>query len=96
MKTRFRMYKVVVAVLLLAVGSVLTFVSDIWTIPAQNEAAISQLNGGAADMAIMHTTNSVLRVVRCGIMPLAVLIVAVMMFYEAKRVVKETEREEAG
>jgi hypothetical protein len=94
MKTRFKMYKIVIAVLLLAAGSALTFISDIWTVPAQNEVAISQLNGNGTDMAIMHTTNSTLRVVRCGIMPIVIMIVIVMGVVEAKRVVNEIEEEE--
>jgi len=91
MKGKFKLYKIIVAVLLLAVGSALTFISDIWTIPAQNDVAISQLNGNGTDMAIMHTTNSTLRVVRCGIMPLVILIVVAMGVIEVKRVVKEKE-----
>lgn len=93
MKSKFKLYKIVIAVLLLAVGSALTFIGDIWTIPAQNEVAISQLNGNGTDMAIMHTTNSTLRVVRCGIMPLVILIIVVMGVIEVKRVAKETKKE---
>jgi len=89
---KFKLYKIVIAVLLLAVASALTFMSDIWTIPTQNEVAISQLNGNGTDMVIMHTTNSTLRVVRRGIMPLVILIIMVMGVIEVKRVVKEKNK----
>jgi len=89
---KVRMYKVVVAALLLVVGLALTFVGDIWTIPAQNEVAMSQLNGNGTDMVVMHTTNSALRVVRCGIMPLMLLIVLAMGIVEGKRIMKEMEK----
>ena len=81
----------VMIIIILIAAAALTHVADIWTVPIQNDTTIDQLNGGDAEMVIMHSTNSMLATLRTVIFPIAILICLLIVALEVKRIIKENE-----
>ena len=84
----FKIWKLVVIIVIAITASILTHVFDKWTIPAQNEATMAQVNGGNAEMMVMHSTNSFLTTVRTVTWPIAAIIILCIIMTEVVRVIK--------
>jgi len=85
--------KLIWIVAILIIASVLTHVADKWTVPLQNETTMAQVNGGDADMVVMHSSNSILQSFRLYIWPIAILLCAIIMILETRRTFKELTKE---
>ena len=68
-------------------ASVLTHLADKWTIPAQNETTISQVNGGDEELIAMHSTNSILVNTRLYIWPIVGTLVFFIIMIEMTRLI---------
>ena len=84
----FKIWKLVVIVILAVTASILTHVFDKWTIPVQNEVTMNQVNGGDAEMIAMHSTNSVFDTIRTMTWPVAAIIILCIIMTEVVRVIK--------
>ena len=92
-----RLWKIFLIIALLLIGMGSTLVMDTWTVPAQNNVAISQLNGGGNEFIMMQTTNSFLTLVRSWIMPvffIIIILIAVHEGFRVNRVIKTKQEKE--